>query len=332
MGSNKRWMTGALGAAVLLVAACGEAPTSRSSIGPAGGGATESSKSLPAERFDTAAPAAQSSGAAAPATGGSAPAQAGNNQGQTGSAPSLGQAAALDRKIITTVNLDMQAEDVEAAVARITRIARDYQGFIADSNVRVDGSSKRATITIRIPSSVSDKALDEIKGVAKTIDAENASGNDVTEEYTDLEARKRVLLATEQQLLGFLAQSKSVDETLKVQDRLTQVRTEIDRIQARVNMYDRLTSLATIKMTLRPYVAPKTQPVSGPAWRTALEEGWNASTAVVGGIGLGLLTVAGFSWWLLPFAVLAGWLLRREWRRRRTTPPATPVAPSPAAG
>ena len=166
------------------------------------------------------------------------------------------------------------------------------------------------------------------------MDNERGTSNDVTEEYTDLRSRLRILEATEQQLFTILGQAKNTQELLQVQDRLNQIRTEIERVKGRINLYERITELATILVQLRPETAPPPPPPAvkaGPRGAlAALQRGWDASNDLLGGVALVLLTVVGFSWWLLPLLVLAWWLARRELRRRGSS--YVPAVSMPADG
>jgi hypothetical protein len=233
-----------------------------------------------------------------------------------GSAPSTaaGGAQTADRKLVVNVSLDLVMADVQSGFERIGGIAEAHGGLVADSTMRRDAEGNhRATITVRIPVARTQQALAQIRDLAVAVESERASANDVTEEYTDLEARQRNLEASEQQLLTLLAQAKNVQEVLQVQDRLTSTRTEIERIKGRLNLLTRLTDLATIQAQLR------AEPVAGDGGSgplAALQRGWQTSLDVVGGIALAGLTAAAFSWWLLPIVALGAWLARRGWRRR----------------
>jgi virulence-associated protein VapD len=262
-----------------------------------------------------AAPEAQRQQAAAMPTSGQ---QAQPLQGQPGQ--SMAQPIpSLDRKIVSTVFLDLTVKDVSASVEQVQRLAQDSGGFVAESNVRYEGKERRASITIRVPAARYLDVLSAVRGLAVKVETERASANDVTEEYTDLRSRLRNLEATEQQLLTYLTQAKNMQETFQVHDRINQVRLEIDRIKGRINLYDRLTDLATIQVQLRPETAVAPDPAvkqepSGAV--AALRRGWDASTALLGGVAMVMLTVLAFSWWLLPVAALAVWVARRERRRR----------------
>jgi len=235
-------------------------------------------------------------------------------QASTNSAP----APAADRKIITNVFLDLSVKDVQSSFERISLIAESSGGLVADANLRTEFNQRRASVTVRVPAARVQDVLAQMRGLAVKVDSERVNANDVTEEYTDVQARLRNLEATEQQLLVFLGQAKNTQDLLQVQDRLTTTRAEIERLKGRVNLLTRLSDLATIQAQLHveaAVIAPERP--SNPL--DALRLGWSASLEVIGGLALALLTVAAFSWWLLPFAALAAWFARRGLQRRRRT-------------
>jgi hypothetical protein len=302
---------------VLVVTACEGAANTKSA--PSGGSGNASA-------VDQAPrPAVTPAGArsvAAPTTT-AAPAQAGaaeQAQGQGQTAPLPG----LDRKIIYDVTLDLTVKDTRDAFTRVGSLASGSGGFIAESNVRQESDQIRADVTIRVPVDRYLDVLNQLRGIAVKINSEKSSANDVTEEYTDLQSRQRTLEATEQQLMTLLQQAKSVQDVITVQDKLTAVRTDIDKITGRLNLLGHLTDLATIHLTLRPDVPVLVKydsrielrqawPVPRNAAITALSRGWEASTLVLGAIGAALLTAIAFGWWLAPVA------LALLWYRRRTT-------------
>lgn len=296
------WLLIGLAAVLVLAGAC-----SRDSADDAAMSSTAETPLSGEAALGTVAadmPAAQRSAAS---SGGSAPA-----------APPVDAASNAqisDRKLVINASLDLVLDDVQSGFERIGMIAQANGGLVADSTMRQDGDgNRRATITVRVPAGRTQEALAQIRDLAVNVESERSSANDVTEEYTDLEARQRNLEASEQQLLTLLAQAKNVQEVLQVQDRLTSTRSEIERIKGRLNLLTRLTDLATIQAQLRSEPTPVADAGSGPF--DALTRGWQTSLDVVGGIALAGLTALAFSWWLLPFIILAAWLLRRELRRR----------------
>jgi hypothetical protein len=237
-------------------------------------------------------------------------------------APSSPDGTFSDRKIVQTATIRLQVEGVNESFADIGTIAAEEGGFVASSNFAYQGDSQVATITIRVPAQSYQSVLARVRGLGAKVDAETSNASDVTEEYSDLQARIRTLEATEARLLELLARAANVNEVLQVQDRITTVRTQIEQAQGRVQLLEKLSDYATISVHLRPVVA-----ASGGGGGVNLGEeiskAWEDSLEFLGGIAAGVLVVLVFSWWLIPLAVLVA-IVWHRWQRSHPT--ATPAA------
>src|SRR4030066_1077182 len=115
--------------------------------------------------------------------------------------------------------------------------------------------------------------MNKLRGIAKEVRSERSEASEVTEEYTDLEARLRNLEATEASYLELLTGAGEIPDILLVQDRLSQVRLEIEQVQGRINLLDNLTDLATITVQLTLPAAASEEPDGGKGWA---EGAWRA--------------------------------------------------------
>lgn len=312
------WAATGLVSLALLTAAC--VGRTRNNDGASSSApVSDTAASGAAETTTRAAAPPQSSAGRALSAPTAAPQVAGGGSSPGAGAPLPG----TDRKLVMTAFLDVTLRDVQAGFERIGAIAEANGGLVAESAMRQEGKDRRGTITIRVPVDRYSDVLGQLRGVAARVDSERTTANDVSEEFTDLQARQRNLEATEQQLLVFLGQAKNVQEVLQVQDRLTTTRAEIERLKGRINLLTRMTDLATIQMSLRSENAsPITRP-DGIGPLASLQRGWEASLRVLGGVGSVALTAVAFSWWLLPLAALGAWVGRRQLRRRSAPlPPA----------
>ena len=145
--------------------------------------------------------------------------------------------------------------------------------------------------------------------------------SEVTEEYSDLQARLRNVEATEAQYLELLASAESITDVLLVQDRLNSVRLEIEQVQGRIQLLDDLTSMATITtfLSLPPLIVLPVDPEAEQSWATeAWENAWNASEDALETLGVAAITGGVVLVWLLiPGALmLGGWWVFTA--RRRT--------------
>jgi hypothetical protein len=220
----------------------------------------------------------------------------------------------LDRKIVQTTSVDLEVEEVGRNFQDIVRIADGAGGFVASSTFSNDDDEQIADVTIRVPGDEYQRVLAEIRGMGE-VAQESSDANDVTEEYTDLQARLRTLQATEQRYIELLAQAQNINDILVVQDRLDSVRGQIEQVQGRINVLDHLTELATITVHLRPLsVAVDGGGTVGPI--EAAQNAWEASLDSVRAVATVVVAVVAYSWWLvLGFGAIA--LGARWWSARR---------------
>jgi hypothetical protein len=86
-------------------------------------------------------------------------------------------------------------------------------------------------------------------------------GQDVTEEFVDLESRERNLLAAEESLLELYDRAESVEDTLTVERELTDIRGQIEEVQGRIQYLERRTATSEIVLHLEPVAtAPPERP------------------------------------------------------------------------
>ncbi len=243
--------------------------------------------------------------------------------GGEGGGLSLPQLA--DRKIIRTATLELEVEVVGAAVQEVESIAVAAGGFVSRSSVFIEEPSElgeeddfaprrtqTATVTIRVPAEVYGSVMSQLRGVAEEVKSEISEASEVTEEFTDLQARLRNLEATEASYLELLTKAEEIPDILTVQDRINQVRLEIEQVQGRVNLLDSLTDLATITVQLTLPVVPAEEPDGGQGWAAeAWDAAWEGSQDAM--VALGTMAIVGgvvLAWLAIPALVaLAAWRL-----------------------
>jgi len=164
--------------------------------------------------------------------------------------PSSTADISIERKIIKTASLDVEVQDFDVAAGEVKRLAQASGGFVSNSRFYVtDTGHKRGTITIRVPEEGFLSVLEEVKKLGE-VKSTSSSGQDVTEEYIDLDARLRNLERQEERLLEILENASTVEDLLKVEKELGRIRGEIERITGRLRYLDERISLATITVEL----------------------------------------------------------------------------------
>jgi hypothetical protein len=158
--------------------------------------------------------------------------------------------SATDRMIIRNGTMQLVVMDVTAAMGQITNLANTYGGFVVNSNVQENQNRLYGNISIRVLSERFNDALAALRAMAVDVRSESTSGQDVTEEYTDLSAKLRNLQAAETQLLKLMEQAGKVTEILEVQKELVQTRGEIEQTKGRMQYLEQSSDLAFIQVTL----------------------------------------------------------------------------------
>ena len=166
-------------------------------------------------------------------------------------APAVSTGFATDAKVIRNGSLSLVVASPTNAVEDVQQIIAGIPGaFIATADVRQAGDLQPTVLTLRVPAAAFDQAMAALRGLAQEVLAEQVTARDVTEEYTDLDARLRNLRAAETQLLALVEQASNVEDLLKVEKRLSEVRGEIEQLQGRLNVLENRIALATINVVL----------------------------------------------------------------------------------
>lgn len=158
--------------------------------------------------------------------------------------------APTERKVIQTAYLVLEIEKLDTAIDFLLKAVKECGGFIQSSNMFRQESLRGAHYTLRIPVNRFDNVLAQLE---KLGDVENkgTTGQDVTEEYVDVDARCRNLVRQEERLLDILEQAKTVEDILKVEGQLERVRGEIEALTGRLRFLDNQVELSTVNVELR---------------------------------------------------------------------------------
>jgi hypothetical protein len=223
--------------------------------------------------------------------------------------------SSIGRTVIRNGQMELAVESVTDTFERVRQMAEAAGGFVADSTIYGRGDHQSASLTLRVPADRFGQVMADLRLLGVEVNSLSTSSQDVTEEYADLQATLRNLTAVEGQYLELLGRTETIGEVLMVQDRLNQVRLQIERVQGRINLLDHLTSLATISVYLTPdSIVTIEEPSDG--LLDAAREAWDASLEALTGIARAVIVVAVFSWWLVPVLLVVLVVGRRVLRTR----------------
>ena len=185
----------------------------------------------------------------------------------------VGDASSVsERMVIYNADMSIAVENPETAMQQVISMAENAGGFVVSSNlsrsVTSSGSLPRAYVTVRVPAGQLDSILDAIKGLtpdrSQDVIYENVSGQDVTAEFTDLEARLRNLEAAEEALVALMEEAKKPEDVLNIFDELTYYRGEIEIVKGRMKYLSESVALSSISVEI---VAKQSiQPIEIAGW------------------------------------------------------------------
>lgn len=241
---------------------------------------------------------------------------------QTKTAPTT-----IERKIIRNADLTLEADSPEESQQKIAAIAESKSGFVVESQQSSSNSQVKTrdtvTMTVRVPAEKFNESLDEIRKVSNRVIVETVKGQDVTEEFVDIEARLKTKKALEEQFLEIMKQSKTVADTLNVQRELANVRGEIEQVEGRKRFLENQASLSTIKIRLQ---TPTVFSGNSSGFFYRLKE--SLSDGLSGALSFILFFVTAIIA-LLPFLILVVLpiylVLRYFWRKRKKQKAATEI-------
>jgi hypothetical protein len=276
----------------------------------------------------SAAPSATSPGGRtsegiAPAPGAVVDSAAGFS-GYAASAPDKGiptVVVAGDRNLVLTAKIDMRTKDPWATSDRAQAIASGLGGDVLNLSQSGTADSRSASLTIRVPSSRFGDALQQLKSLEGEVQTSGVSAQDVTDQFVDLHARLTAKQAEEQRYLAILGRANTIDEILKVDASLGNVRTQIEQLTAQINSIKGRTEFSTISMSISTLSALPGD-TTPKAWDPAKTVGraLAALGAMMQVFADAVIWLVVFGW--LPLLALAAVVFATARTRRSTAPPA----------
>lgn len=162
------------------------------------------------------------------------------------------------RMIIRTASLYLNVKDVNYAYTRSAELADAYGGYVASGRIS-EGESSNASLTLKVSPRGFTPLIKELEQLG-SVDQKVLSGEDVTEEYIDLEAELETKLQLRARLYRFLDKVKTVEEMLQVEYELQRVDYDVNRIKGRLKYLENMIAESTISLKLYKEQPPEPEP------------------------------------------------------------------------
>lgn len=156
------------------------------------------------------------------------------------------------RKLIRNVDLSFETTDFDTFVQDIQSKTTALGGYIESSDLSGNAYTDRhryAYFTLRIPKPQVDTFLSFAEGEANlTRKYENIQ--DITLQYYDTESRKKALQSEYDRLLELMAKAESVDAVIAIEQRLSEIRYQLDSFESDLRRYDNQVDYSTITVNV----------------------------------------------------------------------------------
>jgi hypothetical protein len=161
-----------------------------------------------------------------------------------------------ERKIIRSADLTIEVENFDTAFTSIETIILGI-GFVQETNINtdrvyVDNEVKffrRGTIVLRVARDNFDTVLNKLRGIGDVYNY-TTHGEDVTEQYFDVESRLRLLKMEQEKIEAYVAKLNDLDQIFKAESKLTEIRYQIESLTGKLNKLSSLVDLSTITINL----------------------------------------------------------------------------------
>lgn len=213
-----------------------------------------------------------------------------------------------ERKLIKTVNMDVETEEFDGLITKLRERVGELKGYIESSNIRGNiryQESRNAAITIRVPSGELENFVNEVAEISNIVRrSENVS--DITLTYVDVESRKKALEIEQERLHSLLEKAESVEDIITIEGRLSEVQYELQSYASQLLVYDNQVDYSTIHLNISEVkrLTPQEEPSILERITEGFSDNFSAATKMLVDLFIGIIILSPY-WGLWVLIVLA---------------------------
>ncbi|HEY5560819.1 MAG TPA: DUF4349 domain-containing protein [Clostridiaceae bacterium] len=177
----------------------------------------------------------------------------------TPAAPTLG-----GNKIILSGTIQMETLKYETTIKALSDYITSLGGYSENSTIQGSGINygnnpqlRQANFIFRIPKDKYPGFFTGVKGFG-TITSQQMRGDDVTQAYTDTDAKVNALKIQEQRLLELTKKAGQLSDILLIENQLSTVRQQIDSLTTQLKTIDNQVTYSTVNVTVQEVEVPST--------------------------------------------------------------------------
>ena len=215
--------------------------------------------------------------------------------------------------LIKRVYLGIEVESYADSRTKIDSLVKVYDGWISTENFNNNDYQISNHISVRIASSSLDTLVDKLKKVAKKVDYQRRESSDVTEEYIDIESRLKNLRKVENTFVRLLRKTDSIEDILKIESKLAEVRGNIESIEGRLKYLKNRVQFSTVEIHVYQKIdfkyVPEASERFGERLKKSLHNGWKGFVSFL------LFVIA--IWPLYIIVGVTGYIIARYRRKKQ---------------
>jgi len=226
----------------------------------------------------------------------------------------------MDQKIIYVFEVSIKSDNVASAMEAVEEKVSALGGYVAESRQNSYENKTTAFLSLRIPVTQFENFKGEVAQFGVVSD-EHLFTDDVSTQYFDVETRLRSWEAQEKRYLEILQQAKSVEDILRIEDSLSNVRREMESLKGQLKYWDNRVQYSEVRMNI--YPSQSNYNVNDPWQPVSIQSTFQAAkNAVVKSISMlwnGINYILIFIGYALPVVILAfgAWFIYRQYKKRR---------------
>lgn len=229
--------------------------------------------------------------------------------------------ASEERRVAYTAHVDIVVAKFSEAEEEIKASVRKEGGYVLSSNIQRDErNNQRGHLTVKVPTETFDSFLKRVEEISVEVNEQSIQGEDVTEEYIDLEARLNTKREVKKKLEQFLEEATKTEDLLNITKQIGDVQAEIEQLEGRLNVLTNQTDLATItiSMTERIQSFGEVGANEQKIWSRAKQLFVSTLNAIVTYASSTIVIIVGLSPIFLPIiAVVIGVFIYRKRKRKK---------------
>ncbi len=216
----------------------------------------------------------------------------------------------MPRKLVRNASLEIQVQSVESFLKTFEKEITRFGAYSVSTNMNRHMGEINESIELKVPPKNLDSLITFLKDKSVFIRNFSTSTDDVTASYYDSQARLKTKKELEARYFEILKSAKKVSEILEVEEKLSEVRAEIESFEGQLKLYDHQVAYSSLSLQLYELIPSRQEPTIGFGSRLifGFETGWHKMLA-------SFISVIENWFWIL--AGVIGWVTVRRYRLRK---------------